>query len=195
MKIPVPPTDPPKDTAPPVTDIGIARRAREAASENEKLKLEIEKLNERHLELRRQHDGMGDLSAEVSVRTHDEYRCNARAPGGGKHPVVRVNGGEDRYVECRVCGARLDPIDVLLQFAHAERMFSYHLTSLRQEVTQLQADRDRLKAERSSLRSQVRRKTARRSAAVPKETASTDRDEATRWAKELADSMTEKSRQ
>lgn len=185
LEIPPKPTDVPASDAPDaITDIGMARRAKVAESENEKLKQQLEELQE----LRARHDGKGDLAADHAQHGHDVYRCDARAPGGGRHPLVSLT--KDRLVQCRVCGATLDAFDVLLAYAHGERMFSYHLTGLRKEVAELQVERDRLKAERSSLKSQVRKK---RRDAVPKAAAPTDREEATKWAKQLADSMTEKS--
>lgn len=185
-----PPIDPPADDSPsvdpPVTDIGMARRAKVAESENEKLKQQLEEMHE----LRARHNGGGDLAADHSQHGHDVYRCDARAPGGGRHPLVCLT--KDRTVECRSCGATLDAFDVLLQYAHAERMFSYHLTSLRKEVAELKVARDKLVKERSSLKSQVKRKRERR-AAPPAEPTAEDRETATKWARELAATMTEKS--
>jgi hypothetical protein len=190
VKTPIPPTDPPTD-AEAVTDIGIARRAREAETAKLKLETELEMLRGQLAELNRKHDGRGDLEADPKARTHDD-RCCARAPGGGKHPIVLVDAKE-RDVECKVCGATLDPIDVLLEFARAERMFSYHLASLRDETKALRKERDDLIRLRSSLKSQVRRKTARRDAAA-KEVPAADREAVAAMAREFAQTFgTEKS--
>lgn len=186
----IPDTAAPVDAAgAPVTEIGMARRARVAELENEKLARELVELRARLARV----DVAGDLIAGEG-KPHDPARCEARAPGGARHPVVRVDGKE-RAVECQICGAELDPIDVLLSYAHAERMFSYHVKSVREEVDRLRAERDRLKDEAKRLKAQVRRRT--RTAAVPREkvkVAVADPEEAKAWARQCASTLgTEKS--
>lgn len=156
LSVTMPATDAPSviDEA---TDIGIARRARVAESESARLRAEVESLRSENAELRRITDGKGDLHAEGSK--HD-YRCSAYAQGGGVHPLVSLHG-DTRTVKCRVCGTLMDAFDVLMQYAHAERRFSYGITSMREEFSKLRKDIEALKKERSSLKSQVKVKRKR----------------------------------
>lgn len=76
----------------------------------------------------------------------------------GMHPHVRVSMRTPR-VECAVCGTLLDPLDVLREYAKHERNFAHTLEHLRAEKAELTAEVDRLRRQRSSLRSQVKKRT------------------------------------
>lgn len=65
---------------------------------------------------------------------------------------------ETNSVTCKACGCELAPMDVLREFANSERVFVAGLEHLRTEKKQLAAEVDGLKKQRSSLRSQVRKK-------------------------------------
>jgi len=71
------------------------------------------------------------------------------------HVIVYM---DQARVECRACGAFLDPLDVLRQFANRERNFADTLKHLREERDRLGKEIVALKKQRNSLRSQVRKK-------------------------------------
>lgn len=60
-------------------------------------------------------------------------------------------------VECSACGTKLDPVQVLRDYAHHERNFCYSLEHLRKEQAKLLAENDKLKALRLRLRAQARK--------------------------------------
>jgi hypothetical protein len=69
-------------------------------------------------------------------------------PSTCSHQSVGVCA-QDRTVACNSCGAPLDAINVLLQYAHAERRFSYRrgdLAALRKRVGELKDEEKRVKA-------------------------------------------------
>ena len=60
-------------------------------------------------------------------------------------------------VNCRGCGEEMDPYVVLRKIAHREVNFCYTLNGLRDEKKALVDEVAKLKAQRSSLRSQVKK--------------------------------------
>lgn len=75
----------------------------------------------------------------------------------GFHPQVTVSMTTPS-VTCTVCGEGLSPLDVLRQFATSERNFVSSLNHNREERNLLRKEIAALKQQRSSLRSQVRKK-------------------------------------
>lgn len=76
---------------------------------------------------------------------------------GCGHPCpVAVFENEPR-VECRSCGANLDPIEVLREYARHERNFCYSLEHLRKERKDLSDEIKKLKALRQRLRGDARK--------------------------------------
>lgn len=65
---------------------------------------------------------------------------------------------ETASVTCQECGAELSPLDVLREFANGERRFVEHINHLREERSKLAIEVEQLKTQRSSLRSQIRKK-------------------------------------
>lgn len=61
-------------------------------------------------------------------------------------------------VRCMDCDALMDPYVVLRKIAHREVNFCYQLNGLRDEKKRLTEEVTKLKAQRSSLRSQIKRK-------------------------------------
>ena len=61
-------------------------------------------------------------------------------------------------VRCIECDALMDPYVVLRKIAHREVNFCYTLNALRLEKETLSKDVERMKAQRSSLRSQLKRR-------------------------------------
>lgn len=61
-------------------------------------------------------------------------------------------------VTCKLCGAEMDPFTVLRKIAHREVNFCYQLNSLREESSRLAAEIPKLKARRSTLKRDVRRR-------------------------------------
>lgn len=72
----------------------------------------------------------------------------------GGHTNVNIDP-ELPIVRCRACGIDLDPIVVLREYSTHERNFCFTDDVKRKEQAQLAADVERLKRERSSLRSQI----------------------------------------
>ena len=99
------------------------------------------------------YNGVIELSQITTVNRYEDrhgYKC-------GFHPRVIVSE-ETRSVTCQACGAELEPMDVLREFARNERRFVESVTGLRQERAKLLEDVAELKKRRSSLRSQVKKK-------------------------------------
>lgn len=72
------------------------------------------------------------------------------------HLHVKVSMHAAR-VECADCGAPLDPLQVLREFACEERHFADQLEHLRQEKADLGKEIEALKKQKQNLRNQVRR--------------------------------------
>jgi prefoldin subunit 5 len=92
----------------------------------------------------------------LSVKSVDETHGRAAC---GFHTRVLVSMTESA-VWCAVCNCELEPMDVLREFAKKERNFIESLDWLREEKAELRKEIDVLKKQRSSLRSQVKRKKA-----------------------------------
>lgn len=75
----------------------------------------------------------------------------------GFHPQVEVSMETDE-VTCKMCGAPLVAIDVLREYARGERRFAESINSLRDERSKLAKEVEHLKKQRSSLRSQIRKR-------------------------------------
>lgn len=60
-------------------------------------------------------------------------------------------------VECSDCGAPLDPLQVLREFARGERHFANQLEHLRQEKANLGMEVEALKKQKQNLRGQIRK--------------------------------------
>lgn len=123
-----------------VTEIGIARRAR--AAENE-----VGRLRERVAALEAER---GAARLEIEKGQHGAT-CVALVDGGGRHPVVMLNE-ESRTARCKVCGAVLDPYEILLEYANSERRFAYQLEHRREEARDLRKEVDDLRAAKKNLR-------------------------------------------
>lgn len=72
------------------------------------------------------------------------------------HLHVKVSMHAAR-VECADCGAPLDPLQVLREFAREERHFADQLEHLRQEKANLGKEIEALKKQKQNLRNQVRK--------------------------------------
>lgn len=72
------------------------------------------------------------------------------------HPHVVVDDHAAK-VTCSECGAQLDPLDVLRQFARHERSFAFTLEHLRHEKDGLTKEITELKRQKSQLRSAIRK--------------------------------------
>lgn len=80
----------------------------------------------------------------------------------GKHgsqcgnPCVVVVADKEPLVECKACGAELDPVDVLREYARHERRFCFALEHLRGEKIALATEIEKLKRLRARLRAEAR---------------------------------------
>lgn len=94
------------------------------------------------------------LTSELTSRNPYEeehgYKC-------GFHSRVIVSM-ETKSVTCQVCHAELEPIDVLREFANNERRFVESFNGLVEERKKMMAEVQKLKDQRSSLRSQIKKK-------------------------------------
>lgn len=79
------------------------------------------------------------------------YKC-------GSPPNIIVSE-RTSLVACAVCGAPLDPLDILRQYTRKERQFAFTLERLRQERSELGTEVEQLKTLRSRLRSDIKRRT------------------------------------
>lgn len=77
------------------------------------------------------------------------YQCGMPCPVVVDEKLPRV--------ECATCGSKLDPVDVLRDYAHHERNFCYSLTHLRKERQDLGEEIKKLKALRQRLRADARK--------------------------------------
>lgn len=87
----------------------------------------------------------------IGVKRGEEhgYRCG--------HPCSVFVCEEQPRIECQVCGTKLDPIEILREYARHERNFCYSLEHLREEKRDLTAEVAKLKDLRSRLRSEARK--------------------------------------
>lgn len=74
----------------------------------------------------------------------------------GFHPHVTISM-RTPTVRCTVCDTRLDPIEVLRDFARDERNFAHTLEHLRTERATLSKEVEDLKRQRANLRAQIKR--------------------------------------
>lgn len=115
------------------------------------------------LELKRMKGRVGELELLVATQLQHIVPTNittARDKHGlacGFHPHVTVSLTTTRVV-CTICGEQLDALDVLRSYAKAERTFAMNLEHLREERSKLHAQVIALRNERSSLKSQIKRK-------------------------------------
>lgn len=77
---------------------------------------------------------------------------------GCSHANVWVLDDETKRVECRHCGAFIDPHAVLLRFATRDWQFMHTMKSLHAEKKRLEAEIDDLKRQKSNLSAQIRRR-------------------------------------
>lgn len=102
---------------------------------------------------------VGQLEAERKTRL-DPALTNKR---DGKHgfqcgsPCGVLVYDKEPVIECAACGAKLDPIEVLRDFAHHERNFCYSLEHLRKERSDLSSEIKKLKSLRQRLRADARK--------------------------------------
>lgn len=111
---------------------------------------ELKQLRVRVAQLEQERKTRLDPSLQVKRGDEHGYRC------GSPCPVLVLD--EQPRVECAACGTRLDPIEVLRDFAKHERSFCYSLEHLRKERADLAAEIKKLKALRMRLRGEVRLK-------------------------------------
>jgi hypothetical protein len=120
------------------TDIGIARKARDAAAE-------VEQLRESNAALAAQLDAyranMPGTALPDAKDTPHGWRC------GNGHPSILVDSNK-RKVTCRYCGAVLDAFTVLLEFATEERRFW-------NENEHAKREHDRVKAQTESMKEAI----------------------------------------
>lgn len=108
------------------------------------------KPGDRHRPLRVKVTRTGVLTIEIGVETlahaclHSEYAWQLTDPGRTR-------------CEVKACGAKLDPIQVLRDYARHERNFCYSLEHLRKEQRDLSAEIKKLKALRARLRAEARK--------------------------------------
>lgn len=116
------------------TEIGIARKARDAAAEADLLRAENARLVEQLDALR------SDVkSIDVAPRGEHCYRCVA----------VYVDA-VSRTVSCQRCGKALDAIDVLHEYAVRERNFMHANEHAKRELAQLRTQAEALKRDVST---------------------------------------------
>ena len=77
-----------------------------------------------------------------------------------KYHLSVVVDMEAPVVECATCGTELDAVEVLREYASCERRFRYSDAAARKAYHLLLAEVRTLKAQRSSLRSQIKKKGA-----------------------------------
>lgn len=126
-----------------VIEIGIARKART-------LEEELAAARARIADLQRIVERLEPFPLLSSKLTeHSQKSCQY-------HAQVLVDETTPR-VECAHCQAVLDPFEVLRQIAQRERHLAWTSEDLRDELRRLAAERDRLKAQVSRLRTKVRK--------------------------------------
>lgn len=75
------------------------------------------------------------------------------------HQGVFEVADHELEVTCQVCGAKMDPYEVLRKIAHREVNFAYTMNHLRKERDTLTRDIERLKSKLSRLKTATRRET------------------------------------
>lgn len=111
-------------------EIGIARKARAASEEAAELRAE----NKRLVEML---DAIRSNSASTDIKPDAVPKCP-------RCVSVWVDI-KKRVVECRRCGAKLDPLDVLHEFATEERRFLQWNVHARQELERMRIEAGSLK--------------------------------------------------
>lgn len=124
-------------------ELAIARKARAAADEADELRAENARLVAMLDELRAKESGLAE-----KPRPYLEKKCPMRC-------VAVYVDNKRRTVECQRCGALLDAIDVLHEFAVKERQFIAANESAKRELARLQAQLEALKGDVT--KSQLRR--------------------------------------
>lgn len=128
-----------------VVDIGVARRALSVRHEVADLRRRLRALTMMGMQV----GEVTNLSADRHVGHHDAH-------GECKDGGILID--EDCWVvKCEACGERLDPVEVLRQYAHEERAFVADLQHLRAERERLARDIEQLKRQRVYLRKKVRK--------------------------------------
>lgn len=115
-------------------ELAIARKAREASTEAEELRAENARLVEMLDALRAQSSGLAFKPAAIGEQKC--YRCTA----------IYIDQ-KKRTVECQQCGAKLDPFDVLYEYATKERTLLQWNASFRVEHAKLKAEIEALKGD------------------------------------------------
>lgn len=122
-----------------VDELAIARKARAAADELADLRAQNARLVELLDVLRAQSAGIAE-----TPRPHAEQKCYRCA-------AVYVDN-KRRVVECQRCGAELDPIEVLHEFAVRERRFLASNDLAKRELARLHAEIEALKGDLQTAR-------------------------------------------
>lgn len=122
-----------------VDELAIARKARAADDELADLRAQNARLVELLDVLRAQSAGIAETPRPLDERKC--YRCVA----------VYVDN-KRRVVECQQCGAKLDPIDVLHEFAVRERRFLASNDMAKRELARLHAKIEALKGDLQTAR-------------------------------------------
>ncbi len=114
------------------TEIGIARKARDAAAEAEQLRAENARLVE-------QLDGYRATrpSTAIDIRAVADMQC-------ARCECVLVDE-KHRRVTCQRCGAILDAFDMLHQYALKERRFFHENETVKREHARLKAEVEAMK--------------------------------------------------
>jgi hypothetical protein len=101
------------------------------------------------------HDGQG---AEIIDLRPGQPRLEVkqRVYSGCQHVAVLVDEVL-RRVTCKTCDELLDPVEVLLEYAHHERRLACSTTSAFTKRNVLRAEVEALKKERANLKAAIRR--------------------------------------
>jgi hypothetical protein len=137
------PAGPPEEHVCPGPDPGVISLAKERTLRD--LQAANERLRATVAELER-----GQASLTVGEVTKHGLSCGLR------HPHVVVDNHAP-VVECAVCHERLDPLEVLRQFANGERLFASWNKAMRCERDKLVEHIAKLKRQRQNLKAQIRR--------------------------------------
>ena len=124
-------------------DLGKERELRQLRSQVAELTERLANFDPRHL---------AQLTSRESYDKGAVHKATC-----GFHPLVVVCM-DTKSVTCQQCGAELEPIDVLREYAREERRFVSSLVDLRAERSKLSEEVSELKKIRSSLRSQIKKK-------------------------------------
>lgn len=123
-----------------ILDLGKERELRE-------LRKKVSELETR-LSVREGRPIAGAVIRPMSEEEHG-YKC-------GFHPQVKVSDVVPE-VTCSVCDEKLDPIEVLRQFANRERSFIWGIDAMIKEEKLLKASVEALRREKKNLMAGVRR--------------------------------------